>query len=411
MWNGKGRLGRGVALLIDFENLMRGVERGGGAVDCGALTALAAGYGRVRVASAYADWRMADTGRYRERVSRAGIEPVDVLARRRGAVVKNAVDVRMAVDAVDLVWSVPGVDVFVLGTGDGDFVHVVRTLKRRGKTVVGVCPRGAASDGLAAACHEFVNYGRLADRVVAGRRTVAGSARGAAGWGRWRRTAKRALRRFGDGRGFAGVRCGAVAAPVRNADPSAKAAPGVGLPERPLGGGGEPRPGVRSVDSRHDADRAAGRGRGTGPAGLAWVRWARARLASGGVAANADGGWLHRIGDEAYVVVPDCFEEYAVVDGLRARTVKNRVVRLGLHRVRRTPDGVADLFRAALGDGRMARGMLFPGRLLWGDDEPEFGSATLRVARSKSARTAMACGTGRRSTFGRRQRDASKHRA
>lgn len=364
MWNESGNSAGGVGLLVDFENLVRGVERGGGELDCGLLTALAAGCGRLRVARAYADWRMADTEPHRARVERAGIEAVDVAVRRDGALVKNAVDVRMAADAVELAWSMRGVGIYVLATGDRDFMPVVRALQRRRRTVVGVCPEGAASYALADACDAFVDYGTLAERACGGGPEVPAGARRPARGGRGPGPGKRLLGRIAGLVRLGGVRRVAMAArrgdgldargePASWARPSGRARRGAGFVAEP------------------DAAAAAG------PAGLGWVRWVRERLASGAEAVNADGGWLHRMGDEAFVVVPDCFEACAAADGVAVKTVKNRVMRLGLHRMERTGDGAVDLFRARLGDGRVVRGMLFPGRLLWGDDAPEAGSATL----------------------------------
>ena len=360
MWNGRPE--GGVALLVDFENLVRGVERGGGQFDCGLLTALAAGCGRLRVARAYADWRMADTDPHRERVARAGIEAVDVPARRDGALVKNAVDVRMAADAVDLAWSMPGVATCVLATGDGDFVPVVRALQRRGKTVVGVCPDGAASLALANACDAFVGYATLADRALGVGPAVLDGGRWPPGSACRPGSARRLLDRIAGLGRLGGVRRAATAARRDDdLDERGEPAPVAGASRRPRRGAG----------LAAELDGAAG------PAGMGWVRWVRERLASGAVAANADGGWLHRMGEEAFVVVPDCFEACAAADGVAVKTVKNRVMRLGLHRMERAGDGAVDLFRAALGDGRVVRGMLFPGRLLWGDKAPETGSATL----------------------------------
>ena len=45
MLNGNGRLEGGVALRVDFGIQVRGVERDGGEVDCGALMERDAGYG------------------------------------------------------------------------------------------------------------------------------------------------------------------------------------------------------------------------------------------------------------------------------------------------------------------------------------------------------------------------------
>jgi len=97
----------------------------------------------------------------------------------------------------------------------------------------------------------------------------------------------------------------------------------------------------------------------------------------GEVAVNAADGWLHNIGGRAYVVVPDCFEAFAAVDGVRWKTVKNRVARLRLHALRRSASGGVDAYRAQFPDGHRVTGMLFPGEMVWGVDEPPVGHAVL----------------------------------
>ena len=81
-------------------------------------------------------------------------------------------------------------------------------------------------------------------------------------------------------------------------------------------------------------------------AGWRWVNWVRDSLRDGTVVVNADGGWLHNIAGEAYVVVPDGFEAFAAVEEVESKTVKNRVARLGRHRERRAPAGAANTLRA-----------------------------------------------------------------
>lgn len=139
MLNGNGQSEGGVALLVDFENL---VLSGGGRreVDCAALVTLAAAYGPLCGANLYADWRTRTMRGYPDDLLGLGVEFVQVVGRRRGRVLKNAVDVRMAMDAAALVHVMPCIDVYVLVTGDGDFVHVVQGLHREGKKVVGVAP-------------------------------------------------------------------------------------------------------------------------------------------------------------------------------------------------------------------------------------------------------------------------------
>jgi len=57
--------------------------------------------------------------------------------------------------------------------------------------------------------------------------------------------------------------------------------------------------------------------------------------------------------------------------------VRNRVIRLGRHRVRASRSGAANLFHAALADGSRVEGMVFPGELIWDDDPPPRASAEL----------------------------------
>ena len=152
-----------VALLIDFENLVRAVNEED--IDCEAVFRLADEYGRVLVANAYADWRMKDVNQYQADLYGLGIELVHVFGQRRGALMKNAVDVKMAVDAVSLMSSLPHIDVYVIVSGDRDFIHVLKELRRHGKTVIGVSPNSAVSSDFSSLCDRFVRYEALTSTV------------------------------------------------------------------------------------------------------------------------------------------------------------------------------------------------------------------------------------------------------
>jgi hypothetical protein len=85
MANGLGQ----VALLIDFENLVRGLagsvdkERVADILEPGFLFNLAEEYGRVVVARAYADWRMGDVNQFQFELSNLGVDLIHVLANVR----------------------------------------------------------------------------------------------------------------------------------------------------------------------------------------------------------------------------------------------------------------------------------------------------------------------------------------
>lgn len=156
-----------VALFIDFENLVYGLHETFGTnfadeVEPELLFQLAEEYGQVVLANAYADWRFREINQFQTDLYRLGIDLIHVFAKRQANRYKNAVDVKMAVDAIETVWTLPHVDTFVIVSGDRDFIHVLKTLRRYGKTVVGVSPAMAVSNDFAALCDRFVRYGALA---------------------------------------------------------------------------------------------------------------------------------------------------------------------------------------------------------------------------------------------------------
>jgi uncharacterized LabA/DUF88 family protein len=157
-----------VALFIDFENLVYGLKETYGInhyadeVEPELLFQLAEEYGQVVLASAYADWRDREVNQFQTDLYRLGIDLIHVFAKRYADKVKNAVDVKMAVDAIETVWTLPHVNTFVIVSGDRDFIHVLKTLRRYGKTVVGVSPATSVSNDFAALCDRFVRYGALA---------------------------------------------------------------------------------------------------------------------------------------------------------------------------------------------------------------------------------------------------------
>ena len=138
-----------------------------------------------------------------------------------------------------------------------------------------------------------------------------------------------------------------------------------------------PQPQRTTVEPEPAAGRAPPPAIGGEGAGWEWINWVRAGLRGGSVAVNATGGWLHNIAGGAYVVTPACFEVFAAGRALAPATVRNRVVRLGHHRVRASRSGAANLFRAVLADGRRVEGMVFPGELIWDDDPPARTNAEL----------------------------------
>ncbi|MBW3594969.1 MAG: NYN domain-containing protein [Actinobacteria bacterium] len=148
-----------VALFVDFENLAIGAKERGGQVDMGVVVDALAERGRVVVRRAYADWNLFSD--YRQNLVAQRIEMIEV-PQRTGMVRKNAADIKLAVDALELALERDFLTTFVIASGDSDFTPLVLKLRELNKKVIGVGVEGSTSELLPGACDEFLFYERLA---------------------------------------------------------------------------------------------------------------------------------------------------------------------------------------------------------------------------------------------------------
>ncbi|GAB7039438.1 MULTISPECIES: NYN domain-containing protein [Catenuloplanes] len=149
-----------IALFLDYENLAIGAREHLGGLPF-ALKPVAdalAERGRVVVRKAYADWSYFDDDR--RMLTRSHVELIDI-PQRMGASRKNAADIKMVVDALELAFERPYISTFVLCTGDSDFTPLVHKLRELNKRVIGVGVQKSTSALLPPACDEFLYYDRL----------------------------------------------------------------------------------------------------------------------------------------------------------------------------------------------------------------------------------------------------------
>src|SRR5690349_16038857 len=114
--------------------------------------------GRVVVRRAYADWSYFDEDR--RMLTRSHVELIE-MPQRMGTSRKNAADIKMAVDAMELAFERDYISTFVLCTGDSDFTPLVDKLRGLNKLVIGVGVEKSTSALLPPACDEFLYYDRL----------------------------------------------------------------------------------------------------------------------------------------------------------------------------------------------------------------------------------------------------------
>ncbi|MHB1192613.1 MAG: NYN domain-containing protein [Longimicrobiales bacterium] len=144
------------ALLIDFDNVTMGM-RSDLSKELKTLLASDVIKGKVSVQRAYADWR-----RYPQYIVPLSEASVDLIfAPAYGSNKKNATDIRMAIDAVELVFVRPEIGTFILLSGDSDFSSLVLKLKEYGKYVIGVGIQESTSDILVQNCDEYYSYTSL----------------------------------------------------------------------------------------------------------------------------------------------------------------------------------------------------------------------------------------------------------
>ena len=149
-----------IALFLDYENLAIGARDhlGGMTFDLRPVADALAERGRVVVRRAYADWSYFDEDR--RMLTRSHVELIDI-PQRMGASRKNAADIKMVVDALELAFERDYISTFVLCTGDSDFTPLVHKLRELNKRVIGVGVEKTTSALLPPACDEFLYYDRL----------------------------------------------------------------------------------------------------------------------------------------------------------------------------------------------------------------------------------------------------------
>ena len=150
------------ALLIDFDNVTMGIRSDLGK-ELRSLLSSEIIKGKVAVQRAYADWR-----RYPQYIVPLSEASIDLIfAPAYGSSKKNATDIRLAIDALELVFTRPEIGTFILLSGDSDFSSLVIKLKEYGKYVIGVGIRESSSDLLVQNCDEYYSYNALAGLVRA----------------------------------------------------------------------------------------------------------------------------------------------------------------------------------------------------------------------------------------------------
>jgi len=159
-----------IAVFIDFDNIEIGLKSTlGESFDVGAILDALKERGEVVTKIAYADWTRA--GEYSRHLTQHAIRLVQRNLTPGGD--KNGADINLALDALEMAFTHPHINTYVIVGGDSDFLSLVEKLKQYDKKVFVVGGRAFTSVILQRNCHEFIAY----ENLTGGRRSAARSGR------------------------------------------------------------------------------------------------------------------------------------------------------------------------------------------------------------------------------------------
>src|SRR6476659_1436694 len=147
-----------IAVFVDFDNIEIGVKTTlGEHFDIGTILEAIKERGEVVTKIAYADWTRA--GEYSRTLTQHAIRLVQRNLTPGGD--KNGADINLALDALEMAFTHPHINAYVIVGGDSDFLSLVEKLKQYDKKVFVVGGRAFTSVILQRNCHEFIAYENL----------------------------------------------------------------------------------------------------------------------------------------------------------------------------------------------------------------------------------------------------------
>jgi uncharacterized LabA/DUF88 family protein len=147
-----------IAVFIDFDNIEIGVKSTlNEHFDIGTILEAIKERGEVVTKIAYADWTRA--GEYSRALTQHAIRLVQRNLTPGGD--KNGADINLALDALEMAFTHPHINAYVIVGGDSDFLSLVEKLKQYDKKVFVVGGRAFTSVILQRNCHEFIAYENL----------------------------------------------------------------------------------------------------------------------------------------------------------------------------------------------------------------------------------------------------------
>jgi len=165
--SGNDKTKRDVAIYIDYENLYISLRSTVGQnPNFDVIMDKCREFGRLTVVRAYADW--SEFARVvTSQMFATGVDPIYVPTRKfydaktRSQATKNSVDIHITIDIMKDVLQSRNIDVFVLVSGDRDFVPLMNQIRATGREVYAIGVAGCTSSELSVAVDEMFYYHQL----------------------------------------------------------------------------------------------------------------------------------------------------------------------------------------------------------------------------------------------------------
>jgi uncharacterized protein (TIGR00288 family) len=109
----------------------------------------------ISLQKGYADWSNYKISKLKWDIAEVGIEPIQMYGFAKGAI-KNSSDIQLVVDAMEVLYTKPFIDTFIIVSGDGGFLSLARKLNEHGKKVIGSAYRSSTNSMFRNLCDEFI---------------------------------------------------------------------------------------------------------------------------------------------------------------------------------------------------------------------------------------------------------------
>ena len=149
---------KNVAVLYDIENLVGGYSLqylSEISLKNILLELKKKGLDNIAIQKAYADWSNPALSTIKWDISELGIEPIQMYGFSK-AMTKNASDIQLVIDAMEILHTKDFIDTFVIVSGDGGFASLVKKISEYGKKVIGCAYKRSANTIFTKVCDDFI---------------------------------------------------------------------------------------------------------------------------------------------------------------------------------------------------------------------------------------------------------------